>query len=527
MGLLLLLAAVVALANASPVVPGKIPGPWTQFKASIETFTFNQGKNTSTPLMQVAVDAKQGLELAIGEVSGFANKQNITARFQVQLSSTIYRYPFFNTYVCYIFPFVNQALDSVTIPGLAHQWGVATLNGTVCNVWYAHPFSDGHKSQFYFVGPDNSLLLVSTLTNAEGTPFPKTLTDGDTFSYYYDMVPGVPTPAELNMSTDGCYDIAASGDSAGAYSALMGLLGRDKMAAQTPSSPRLVNDDAAISAINARATTWVAGHNPRFAGMTLAEARQLLGSNGLNPNRKESLPVVRRSTKTALPDAFDARVAWPNCPSIQAIRDQGQCGSCWAFGQSESLSDRFCIASNASINVVLSPQYILDCDVNDYGCGGGFVDAGWDATLANGIVSDACVPYAGANAPCDTTCADGSPIAKSMYKISAAYTPGSDAAAIQEEIMNFGPVEVAFEVYEDFFNYVSGVYQVTPGTAWAGGHGVKVLGWGVDNTVPYWLVANSWAATWGDSGFFKILRGSNECAFEMEVSTGTPIIPSL
>lgn len=80
-----------------------------------------------------------------------------------------------------------------------------------------------------------------------------------------------------------------------------------------------------------------------------------------------------------------------------------------------------------------------------------------------------------------------------------------------------GPVEVAFTVYADFEQYVSGVYQHVSG-AELGGHAVKILGWGVDNTtgvaVPYWLVANSWNNDWGENGFFRILRGADECGIE-------------
>lgn len=489
--------------------------------------------NTTSPAMYVAVDGKRAIEKQIGEVSGFANKQNITALVNSPTpGSTVYRYPFFEGDVCYIFPFVNIPMDSVTIPSLAHYWGTATINNIVCDVWYAHPFQDEKVNYFYFVGPQNSLVLVSSMIASAGTPFPKTIQPGSSWKFFDNMVYGPPTPAQLNMSLDGCYNIATSGDSADAYASLLSVLGRDKATAASKSyfEQTPVNDEKHIENINAKATTWKAGANPRFQGMTLADAQQLLGWAGAHPNPGSHLPTVTldKTTVGDLPDSFDARTAWPQCASvIGGIRDQGQCGSCWAFGQAESLSDRFCIASNGTIQVVLSPQFILDCDTNDYGCGGGFVDVGWDATLKNGIASDACVPYTAGQVPCDSVCADGSPIAKSMYTISAAYTPGSDPAAIQREIMANGPIEAAFEVYEDFFSYVSGVYQVTPGSAWAGGHGIKVLGWGVDAGVPYWICANSWATSWGDQGFFNILRGSNNCAFEMEMCTGTPVIPSL
>lgn len=90
-----------------------------------------------------------------------------------------------------------------------------------------------------------------------------------------------------------------------------------------------------------------------------------------------------------------------------------------------------------------------------------------------------------------------------------------------QEIYKNGPVEAAFMVYEDFVTYKSGVYHHVSGSM-LGGHAIKILGWGVENGVKYWLVANSWNTSWGDNGYFKILRGSDECGIEDRVSAGVP-----
>ena len=93
--------------------------------------------------------------------------------------------------------------------------------------------------------------------------------------------------------------------------------------------------------------------------------------------------------------------------------------------------------------------------------------------------------------------------------------------AIQAEIMKNGPVEVTMTVYSDFLNYKSGVYQHVKGEA-LGGHAVRMLGWGEEAGVPYWLVANSWNYDWGNGGLFKILRGSDHCGIEDSVTAGLP-----
>jgi len=91
--------------------------------------------------------------------------------------------------------------------------------------------------------------------------------------------------------------------------------------------------------------------------------------------------------------------------------------------------------------------------------------------------------------------------------------------SIEKEIMKHGPVEGAFTVYQDFLTYKSGVYTHEKGPE-LGGHAIKIMGWGVEGGVKYWLVANSWNEDWGDAGTFKILRGEDHCGIESGVVAG-------
>ncbi|KAJ8730061.1 hypothetical protein PYW07_017099 [Mythimna separata] len=103
------------------------------------------------------------------------------------------------------------------------------------------------------------------------------------------------------------------------------------------------------------------------------------------------------------------------------------------------------------------------------------------------------------------------------------YTIPSDEEHIKAELFKNGPVEAAFTVYADFTDYKDEVYQHTMGD-YDGIHDVKMLGWGVENGMKYWLVANSWNSDWGDKGYFKILRGENHCDIESKVIAGEPLI---
>lgn len=301
-----------------------------------------------------------------------------------------------------------------------------------------------------------------------------------------------------------------------------------------------------IDYINNLDTTWKAG--PNFKGRTLDEVKSLMGT-WITPGRKTGLPEMHRYDIKDVPDTFDARTQWPNCPTIKEIRDQGSCGSCWAFGAVEAMSDRYCIFSNGTMNYHISAEDLMTCcESCGNGCGGGFPEAAWKYWVTNGLVtggqynsSEGCQPYeipscdhhvpgklkpCGSELPtppCSHTCRKGYPKSYSADKHygEKVYTISNDPLQTQKEIQENGPVEADFEVYEDFLNYKSGVYQHETGSL-LGGHAVRILGWGTENGTPYWLVANSWNPDWGDNGFFKILRGKDEVGIEQDINAGIP-----
>ncbi|XP_040579144.2 cathepsin B-like [Lepeophtheirus salmonis] len=269
---------------------------------------------------------------------------------------------------------------------------------------------------------------------------------------------------------------------------------------------------------------------------------------GTKMKNESTLEVLRIPNDVLLPKEFDARQQWKNCPSISLIRDQGGCGSCWAFGAVEAMSDRICIHNGKSVNVS-SENLLACCEDCGLGCLGGFIEDAWIFWKDTGLVSGdlyktetGCQSYSippcehhinGTRPPCtesgDTpncvhSCQKSYPVSykkdKSFGK--KVYSVHSDVNSIQKEIFAHGPVEASFTVYEDFLSYKSGVYKYVKGEM-LGGHAIKILGWGEEKGVPYWLVANSWNSDWGDKGYFKILRGKNECDIEKDVVAGLPI----
>ncbi|EFO97660.1 hypothetical protein CRE_16047 [Caenorhabditis remanei] len=306
-----------------------------------------------------------------------------------------------------------------------------------------------------------------------------------------------------------------------------------------------------INQVNSAQQLWTAGHQDAPKERIL---KYLMKAEHVKPHREED--VVQVDVADVIPDHYDVRDDFSQCISVNNIRDQSHCGSCWAVAAAEAISDRTCIASNGVVNTLLSAEDILTCCIGEYycgdGCEGGYPIQAWKYWVKNGLVTGGsyesqfgCKPYS--IAPCGQTvngvtwpkcpnsdadtpkcvdhCTSNSsypiPYEKDKHYGATAYAVSRKVDQIQSEILKNGPVEVGFTVYADFYQYKSGVYVHVAGPE-LGGHAVKLLGWGVDNGTPYWLAANSWNTNWGENGYFRILRGVNECGIESQVVAGMP-----
>jgi len=268
-----------------------------------------------------------------------------------------------------------------------------------------------------------------------------------------------------------------------------------------------VNQDL-VNEIKEKATTWspMEVHENPLRHM---DKKKMMGLLGTTLQAPSALFQRAEQMNLAVPDSFDSRQQWPNC--IHPIRNQQQCGSCWAFAASEALSDRFCIASNGKTNVVFSPEDMVACDRYDMGCNGGWLDKAWTYLATEGIVTDSCMPYtsgSGSVPSCPKSCTGSDEQFKKFKCAAHSVFVATSPATIKQQIIAGGPVETGFMVYQDFMNYKTGIYHHTTGGL-LGGHAVKIIGWGVENGTNYWICANSWDTTWGEQGFFRIKQGDS------------------
>ena len=309
----------------------------------------------------------------------------------------------------------------------------------------------------------------------------------------------------------------------------------------------LQNQKKLVEKVNSLNTTWKAELFP-------TDIRPLLGvpidfETKLFAKERLSIPARNVTPIKDLPENFDLRKEYPYCNSLFEIRDQANCGSCWAVASAETMSDRHCIISKGVQKPILSSSVLISCcSLCGKGCNGGLPYEAFIYWVAAGIPTggeygdkNTCMPYflpkcnhhinntglpdcpeTEKEPSCNKTCQEGYDKAflDDRYFGSEYYTVKGEEE-IKTEIYERGSIESNFLVYEDFVNYKEGVYQHVDGEL-LGGHAIKIIGWGIENGVKYWLCVNSWNEFWGDKGTFKILRGSNHCSIEFNIVTGMP-----
>jgi len=286
-----------------------------------------------------------------------------------------------------------------------------------------------------------------------------------------------------------------------------------------------------IREINNKQSSWKASHNS-ITRMPASQARRLLGVDLNNLHAytwrvKEYTPAEI----AAAPATFDSRTQWPSCTTMKQIRNQKHCGSCWAFGAAEAMSDRICVFKNE--NVALSAEDINSCSRSTFttcgSCNGGQPGCAWQYWVSTGVVSDECYPYTAGNdssmvtPECKKRCTGNTALDwdSDKRKGKKSYSVVGEEN-MKTELATNGPFEVAFEVYQDFMSYSSGIYHHTSG-GFEGGHAVKLIGYGEENGEKFWTCANSWDTDWGEDGYFRIRRGSNECNIESSTWAGIPL----
>ncbi|XP_065855291.1 senescence-specific cysteine protease SAG39-like [Euphorbia lathyris] len=230
----------------------------------------------------------------------------------------------------------------------------------------------------------------------------------------------------------------------------------------------------------------------------------------------EQAGPFRYENISAVPTSMD----WRKKGAVTAIKDQGQCGSCWAFSTVAAVEGITQLTSGKLIS--LSEQELVDCDTKgeDQGCEGGLMDDGFKFIIGNqGITTETNYPYDAADGTCKTKKEANHAAKITGYED----VPANDEAALMKAVAN-QPIAVAIDASgSEFQFYSSGVFTGSCGTELD--HGVTAVGYGSSSGMNYWLVKNSWGSQWGEEGYIRMQKDidANEglCGIAMQASYPT------
>jgi C1A family cysteine protease len=261
---------------------------------------------------------------------------------------------------------------------------------------------------------------------------------------------------------------------------------------------------------NAKGESLQLGFN-QFTDLSQAEYRTAAGL-GYKPSAQRMGSLPNLGVHTYNGETLADTVDWSTQGAVTAVKDQGQCGSCWAFSTTGGLEGSWQIASGSLTS--LSEQQFVDCDTADgnQGCNGGDMATAFKWSESTNVATESSYPYTGTDGSCKTSFTTGIP----SGGVTGYKNVDQSTDALKSAITT-GPVSVAIEADQIAFQlYSGGILANTGGLFGSCGtnldHGVLAVGYGSN----YFKVKNSWGASWGESGYLQISTDGNTCGIHSD-----------
>jgi len=267
-------------------------------------------------------------------------------------------------------------------------------------------------------------------------------------------------------------------------------------------------------------------HNSANHGYTLAlnSFADLAGKEfasmytGVSGKPNVTLLGTHRYSGAELPETVD----WISKGAVTPVKDQAQCGSCWAFSSTGALEGAWQIATGKLVS--FSEQQLVDCAKfrwGNMGCSGGLQPHAFNYIEKNDLCTEGDYPYTGTNSVFTSCKASSCKVPGLSKGLLTSYTNVDSTEQALMEALVQQPVSVSIEADQDVFHlYKSGIVQGS-GCGSSLDHAVLAVGYGTDNGVKYWHVKNSWTEEWGEKGYVRIIRGTDECG----ILNGPPVYP--
>ena len=210
----------------------------------------------------------------------------------------------------------------------------------------------------------------------------------------------------------------------------------------------------------------------------------------------------------------DENFNWVSLNKITSVKNQLQCGSCWAFSTIGAYENWYAINYNQLLD--FSEQQLLDCDKNDNACNGGLMVNGLNYLMNSKVCLNNDYPYIGKKNDCLTTC-NNYPKIKGCYNV-----PQGNYMSLKSALHK-NAITIGIDASSKHFQlYKSGVIDETIECSNEINHGVLLVGYGVENGIKYWLIKNSWSNEWGENGYFKLLRKEDGFLCGMDIMANYP-----